>query len=57
MKNLSRGVMAAILVGTLGLAGCVAPGGADVYSPYQVDREQTVRMGTVESVARSGDQQ
>jgi outer membrane lipoprotein SlyB len=51
MKNLSRGVMAAILVGTLALAGCAVPmSSADVYSPYDTQREQTVRMGTIESV-------
>lgn len=47
-KNLT---LAAMLTATLTLAGCfTAPGSADVYSAGQAQREQTVRMGTVESV-------
>ncbi|MBE0632702.1 MAG: hypothetical protein IH603_24410, partial [Burkholderia vietnamiensis] len=43
--------LAAMLTATLTLAGCfTAPGSADVYSVGQAQREQTVRMGTVESV-------
>lgn len=43
--------LAAMLTATVTLAGCFAPpGSADVYSVGQAQREQTVRMGTVESV-------
>lgn len=51
MKNTGRAALAAILVGLLSLGGCAYQAGApDVYSGYQTQREQTVRMGTVESV-------
>lgn len=47
-KTLTLGAM---LTATLTLAGCFTPpGSADVYSVGQAQREQTVRMGTVESV-------
>jgi outer membrane lipoprotein SlyB len=43
--------LAAMLTASLTLTGCfTAPGSADVYSVGQAQREQTVRMGTVESV-------
>ncbi|CAJ2875196.1 outer membrane lipoprotein [Burkholderia pseudomallei] len=43
--------LAAMLTSTVTLAGCFTPpGSADVYSVGQAQREQTVRMGTVESV-------
>lgn len=43
--------LAAILASSLALTGCFTPAGsADVYSASQAQREQTVRMGTVESV-------
>ncbi|KWC33285.1 hypothetical protein WL48_20165 [Burkholderia ubonensis] len=43
--------LTAMLAATLTLAGCFTPpGSADVYSVGQAQREQTVRMGTVESV-------
>jgi outer membrane lipoprotein SlyB len=47
-KTLTLGAM---LTATLTLAGCFTPpGSADVYGVGQVQREQTVRMGTIESV-------
>ncbi|MBN3820516.1 hypothetical protein G3N57_29945, partial [Paraburkholderia sp. Se-20369] len=47
-KTLTLGAM---LTATLTLAGCFTPpGSADVYSSGQAQREQTVRMATVESV-------
>ncbi|KVE27927.1 hypothetical protein WS67_10125 [Burkholderia singularis] len=46
-KNLT---LAAMLTAAVTLAGCYTPGSADVYSAGQAQREQTVRMGTVESV-------
>ena len=43
--------LAAMLAASLTLTGCfTAPGSADVYSVGRRQREQTVRMGTVESV-------
>jgi outer membrane lipoprotein SlyB len=43
--------LAAVLSSSLTLAGCFTPpGSADVYDASQVQREQTVRMGTIESV-------
>ncbi|CAJ3550668.1 glycine zipper 2TM domain protein [Burkholderia pseudomallei MSHR2451] len=43
--------LAAMLTATVTLAGCFTPpGSADVYNVGQAQREQTVRMGTVESV-------
>ncbi|CAJ4625326.1 outer membrane lipoprotein [Burkholderia pseudomallei] len=43
--------LATMLTATVTLAGCFTPpGSADVYSVGQAQREQTVRMGTVESV-------
>jgi len=42
---------ATLLAATMALSGCFAPpGSADVYRAGQAQREQTVRMGTVESV-------
>ncbi|KVD61020.1 glycine zipper 2TM domain-containing protein [Burkholderia ubonensis] len=44
-------MFAAMMAAAATLAGCVTPpGSADVYSVGQAQREQTVRMGTVESV-------
>ncbi|KAF1029934.1 MAG: Outer membrane lipoprotein pcp [Burkholderia plantarii] len=43
--------LAAMLGASLTLTGCFAPpGSADVYSANQVQREQSVRLGTIESV-------
>lgn len=43
--------LAAMLTASVTLSGCFTPpGSADVYSASQAQREQTVRMGTVESV-------
>jgi outer membrane lipoprotein SlyB len=51
MKITSRVALATILVGVVALSGCAYPGGsANVYGAAQTQREQTVRMGTVESV-------
>ncbi len=44
-------MLGTLLASTLTLVGCVSPmGSADVYSGSQTQHEQTVRMGTVESV-------
>lgn len=51
MLNKKTLALGAMLTATLTLAGCFTPpGSADVYSVGQAQREQTVRMGTVESV-------
>ncbi|WP_175743825.1 glycine zipper 2TM domain-containing protein [Burkholderia ambifaria] len=51
MPPLKTLTFAAILAAAATLAGCITPpGSADVYSVGQAQREQTVRMGTVESV-------
>jgi outer membrane lipoprotein SlyB len=43
--------LAAMLVASVSLTGCFTPpGSADVYSVGQAQREQTVRLGTIESV-------
>jgi outer membrane lipoprotein SlyB len=43
--------LAAMLATSLTLTGCFTPpGSADVYSASQAQREQTVRMATIESV-------
>lgn len=43
--------LAVMLAASLALAGCFTPpGSADVYNTSQAQREQTVRMGTLESV-------
>ncbi|HDR9512240.1 hypothetical protein C5615_38545 [Burkholderia cepacia] len=48
MKNFTTLVIMAV---TMMLAGCFTPpGSADVYRVGQAQREQTVRMGTIESV-------
>lgn len=44
-------LLAAMITASVSLAGCFAPpGSADVYSSSQANREQTVRLGTIESV-------
>lgn len=51
MKMICRATVATSLLGALLLSGCATPGGsADVYNVSQAQREQTVRMGTIESV-------
>jgi outer membrane lipoprotein SlyB len=51
MKVASRLVAAILMAGSLALAGCAYnSSSADVYSASQAQREETVRMGTVESV-------
>ncbi|MEX3613038.1 MAG: glycine zipper 2TM domain-containing protein [Burkholderia gladioli] len=43
--------LAAMITASVSLAGCFTPpGSADVYSASQAQREQTVRLGTIESV-------
>lgn len=44
-------LLAAMITASVSLAGCFTPpGSADVYSSSQANREQTVRLGTIESV-------
>lgn len=52
VPNVARqAVMVAIVTGTLGLAACAGKSSSgSVYSPGQAQREQTVRLGVVESV-------
>ena len=51
MKTTSRLVVAAVLVGSLAMSGCAYnSSSADVYTASQAQREETVRMGTVDSV-------
>ncbi|MGI4813768.1 MAG: hypothetical protein ACRYG5_10210 [Janthinobacterium lividum] len=51
MKNSSRLGLLAVLATAVLMQGCVAPGPSpDVYSGWQAQREQTVRMGVIESV-------
>ncbi|KAF1008703.1 MAG: hypothetical protein V3Q69_10765 [Burkholderia sp.] len=43
--------LAVMITTSISLAGCFTPpGSADVYSASQAQREQTVRLGTIESV-------
>ena len=51
MKTVSRMVLAAALVGSVALTGCAYnSSSSDVYTASQAQREETVRMATVESV-------
>lgn len=51
MKISARVAMATMVVGALAMTGCAYnSSSADVYTANQAQREQTVRMGTVESV-------
>jgi len=51
MKTSARVMLAMLLAGSLAMTGCAYnSSSADVYSAGQAQREQTVRMGTVESV-------
>lgn len=48
---MNRLALAATLIAAVGLQGCMNPSSsADVYTAQQAQREQSVRMGTVESV-------
>lgn len=51
MKTTSRLVTAAVIAGSLAMSGCAYnSSSADVYTASQAQREETVRMGTVDSV-------
>jgi outer membrane lipoprotein SlyB len=51
MKTSARVAFATVLVSALAMTGCAYnSSSADVYTAGQAQREQTVRMGTVESV-------
>lgn len=51
MKTTSRLVVATLIAGSLVMSGCAYnSSSADVYSASQAQREETVRMGTVDSV-------
>lgn len=51
MKNISTIFSAVAAVALIALTGCaVAPNSSNVYSGYQTQGEQSVRMGVVESV-------
>lgn len=51
MKTSAHVALATTLIGMLTMTGCAYnSSSADVYSASQAQREQTVRMGTVESV-------
>ncbi|MDE1183254.1 glycine zipper 2TM domain-containing protein [Paraburkholderia sp.] len=51
MKTMSRFVVAALVVSSLAMSGCAYnSSSADVYTASQAQREETVRMGTVDSV-------
>ncbi len=51
MKTSARVAFATVLASTLAISGCAYnSSSADVYSAGQAQREQTVRMATVESV-------
>jgi len=51
MKITSRLIVAAMIAGSLAMAGCAYnSSSADVYTASQAQREQSVRMATVESV-------
>ncbi len=51
MKTTSRLVTAAAFAGSLAMSGCAYnSSSADVYTASQAQREETVRMGTVDSV-------
>ena len=51
MRTTSRLVVAALIAGSLAISGCAYnSSSADVYTASQAQREETVRMATVESV-------
>lgn len=51
MKTVSRVVLAAALIGSVTMTGCAYNSSSpDVYTSSQAQREETVRMATVESV-------
>ena len=51
MKTTGRLVVAAVVAGSLLMSGCAYnSSSADVYTASQAQREETVRMGTVDSV-------
>ncbi len=51
MRTINRLILTTSLIGIFVLQGCAyRSNSADVYSSSQAQREQTVRMGTVESV-------
>ncbi|WP_233803442.1 glycine zipper 2TM domain-containing protein [Paraburkholderia sp. HP33-1] len=51
MRSTSRLVAATLIAGSLALSGCaVNSSSPDVFTASQAQREQTVRMGTVDSV-------
>jgi len=51
MRTTSRLVVAALIAGSLAMSGCAYnSSSADVYTASQAQREETVRMGTVDSV-------
>src|ERR1700722_7866971 len=51
MKTTSRLGVAAVMVGSVVMSGCAYnSSSADVYTASQAQREETVRMGTVDSV-------
>ena len=51
MKTSARVAFATVLASTLAISGCASnSSSADVYTAGQAQREQTVRMATVESV-------
>ncbi|MDR5758130.1 MULTISPECIES: hypothetical protein [unclassified Caballeronia] len=51
MKTVSRVVLAAALIGSVAMTGCASNSSSpDVYTSSQAQREETVRMATVESV-------
>jgi len=51
MSTSSRLIVATLIAGSLALSGCAANSSSpDVFTASQAQREQTVRMGTVDSV-------
>ena len=51
MRTTSRLIVATLIAGSLAMSGCATnSSSADVFTASQAQREQTVRMGTVDSV-------
>src|SRR5690349_2870091 len=51
MRTTSRLIVAALIAGSLAMSGCAYnSSSADVYTASQAQREETVRMGMVDSV-------
>src|SRR5260364_324676 len=50
INRMNRIALAALLAAAAGLQGCMPSTSADVYTAQQAQREQSVRMGTVESI-------